>query len=105
MQQVTMATDLSSSFDKWCSLFVAILSGAAAAAVLLLCPRGVLSIDTAAATSTLSQATAAMLSQRGLEPDAQVRYESSLTILCFLSSLDVRPAPLMAASIVPAARC
>ena len=81
-QQVTVATDLSPSFDKWCSLFFAILSGAAAAAVLLWCPRGVLSIDTAAATSTLSQATAAMLSQRGLEPNAKVCYESPLIAFC-----------------------
>ena len=80
MRQVTVSTDLSPSFDKWCSLFSAVLSGAAAAAVLLLCPRGLLSIDTAAATRTLSQATAAMLSQRGLEPDAQVCYKSPLTV-------------------------
>ena len=84
-----MATDLSPAIDKWCSLFSAILSGAAAAAALLLCPRGLLSIDTAAATSTLSQATAAMLSQRGLEPEAQVCYESPLT-LSVLGSLHVK---------------
>lgn len=81
-QQVTVATDLSPSFDKWCSLFFAILSGAAAAAALLACPRGVLSIDTEAATSALSQATAALLSQRGLKPDAQVCYESLLIAFC-----------------------
>lgn len=80
MQQV--ATDLSPLFDKWCSLFFATLSGAAAAAVLLSCPRGVLSIDTGAATTTLTQATAAILSQRGLGPDAQVCYESPLIVFC-----------------------
>lgn len=88
MQQVTVATDLAPSFDKWCSFTFAILSGAAAAAVLLLCPRGVLDIDTAAATSTISHATAAMLSQRGLEADAQVCYAKPLTsLLCHLAKL------------------
>lgn len=71
MQQVTMATNLSPSFDKWCSLFFAVLSGAAAASVLLVAPRGLLNIDTTGATRAFSHASAAVLSQRGWEPDAQ----------------------------------
>ncbi|KAL3141082.1 hypothetical protein ABBQ38_003438 [Trebouxia sp. C0009 RCD-2024] len=71
---VTMATNLSPSFDKWCSLFFAVLSGAAAASVLLVAPRGLLNIDTTGATRAFSHASAAVLSQRGWEPDAQVQH-------------------------------
>ncbi|KAL3162534.1 hypothetical protein ABBQ32_010188 [Trebouxia sp. C0010 RCD-2024] len=71
---VTMATNLSPSFDKWCSLFFALLSGAAAASMLLVAPRGLLNIDTTGATRALSHASASVLSQRGWEPDAQVQH-------------------------------
>lgn len=78
MQQVTMATNLSPSFDKWCSLFFALLSGAAAASMLLVAPRGLLNIDTTGATRALSHASASVLSQRGWEPDAQGGPHSTL---------------------------
>lgn len=97
LHQVTVATDLSPSFDKWCSLLFAVLSGAAAAAVLLVCPRGLLNIDTTGATRAISHASASVLSQRGWEPDAQgglrntshcassfVAYESDSCLRCMM---------------------
>lgn len=72
LQQVTVATELSPAIDKWCSLLFATLSGMIAAAVLLACPRGMLSLDTARATSTLSQASGALLRRKGWSEDAQV---------------------------------
>ena len=80
MQQVTVATNLSPSFDKWCSLFFAVLSGAAAAVVLLVAPRGLLNIDTTGATRALSHASASLLSQRGLEPDAPGGLRNTFTL-------------------------
>lgn len=54
---VTILTDLSPSFDKWCTIGFMVLSGVAAMAVLGLCPKGVLSFDTQAACEALSHAT------------------------------------------------
>lgn len=61
VQQVTLLTELSSTFDKACTAGFAILSGSAALAVLTACPQGILSFDTKAAAHTLSQASGALL--------------------------------------------
>ena len=59
--QVTIMTDLSSAFDKGCTLVFTVVGGVAAATVLTLCPQAVLTFNTQAASAALSHATGSLL--------------------------------------------
>ena len=72
LQQVTILTDLSPSFDKWCTIGFMVLSGVAAMAVLDLCPKGVLSFDTQAASEALSHATGNLMRSKATTDGGKV---------------------------------
>ena len=69
---MTVLTDLSPSFDKWCSLVFGLLAGMAVLAVLVLAPANLLSFDIPAACKGLSHALGGLLRSRATTPEGKV---------------------------------
>ena len=87
MQQVTLLTELSPTFDKACTAGFAILSGLAAMVVLTACPQGILSFDTKTAAQTLSQASGALLRNKATTEAGKVPPSVAWSLLCFVRLL------------------